>query len=90
MIAHMPRGDEMFVTHLTWLCGDKKLVPNVLREQGKETGLSRWLVGGAGLKVLVCGAGLAWLKFPTVSKERSTQAFLSECPDMGQKEKRVG
>lgn len=47
-------------------------------------------MGGTGLKVPVCGAGLAWLEFPTVSKERSTQAFLSECPDMGRKRREWG
>ena len=52
----------------------------LLGEQGDWHGSFMVARGGAGVKFLHVGRGLAWFKLPTSSKEGSTWSFLSTCP----------
>lgn len=94
--THTPRGfDKVYYSHNEAFWGDQgrfpKQVQNVLREQGKNTGLAfiavrgrSWVRGFAHMRRLV------WFEHLAITKGRKTWAFLSACSDVGRTGKRKG
>lgn len=62
---------------------------NGLRGQGKEPGSRSLLWLGVGLEegLHTHGQGLEEFESPVTAKEKSTQVFLSACPDKGDRER---